>query len=434
MNAEALPGTADVVVIGGGVIGVSAALFLARAGHRVVLCEKGRIAGEQSSRNWGWIRVQGRDPDEVPIMIEAAQHWQGFAKAQAFGLRQGGVGYLARDEAALARFAAWLPVAQAAGVDTRVLSRREAAALVPGAGRSFAGALYTASDMVAEPSLAVPALAELAVEAGATIVENCAVRGLDTAAGRVSGVVTERGRIAASRVILAGGAWSALFLRAHGVALPQLSVRLSAAATQPLPDLAAAALSDKRLAFRRRMDGGYSIARPGASRLHVGPDAFRALPKFITQLRADPLGTRLRGPAPRGYPDAWGTPRRAVLDRPGPYEACRVLDPAPDLKVLRQAAQDLQTLFPNLPPVRLAQSWGGMADVMPDVVPVVDHVEALPGLVLGTGFSGHGFGIGPGMGRVLADLALDRDPGHDLRRFRLARFSDGSPMELGPAL
>ena len=66
-----LPAEADVVVIGGGVIGVSAALFLARAGRRVVLCEKGRIAGEQSSRNWGWVRVQGRDPAEIPVAQEA---------------------------------------------------------------------------------------------------------------------------------------------------------------------------------------------------------------------------------------------------------------------------------------------------------------------------------------------------------------------------
>ena len=65
------PSETDVVVIGGGVIGVCTAIFLARKGRRVVLLEKGRIAGEQSSRNWGWIRQQGRDPHELPIMVEA---------------------------------------------------------------------------------------------------------------------------------------------------------------------------------------------------------------------------------------------------------------------------------------------------------------------------------------------------------------------------
>ncbi len=75
-----------------------------------------------------------------------------------------------------------------------------------------------------------------------------------------------------------------------------------------------------------------------------------------------------------------------------------------------------------------------MIDTMPDVVPVVDRVAALPGLTIGTGMSGHGFGIGPGMGKVLAALVTGNDPGHDLSRFRLSRFSDGSKMRLGPSV
>ena len=75
-----------------------------------------------------------------------------------------------------------------------------------------------------------------------------------------------------------------------------------------------------------------------------------------------------------------------------------------------------------------------MIDMMPDVVPVLDHVAALPGLTVATGMSGHGFGIGPGIGRVVADLVTGRAPGHDLHRFRLGRFFDGSKFEIGPAL
>jgi glycine/D-amino acid oxidase-like deaminating enzyme len=75
-----------------------------------------------------------------------------------------------------------------------------------------------------------------------------------------------------------------------------------------------------------------------------------------------------------------------------------------------------------------------MIDTMPDIVPVVDRVTALPGLTVGTGMSGHGFGIGPGIGRILADLVQGNDPGHDLKRFRLSRFSDGSPVRLGPGI
>lgn len=83
---------------------------------------------------------------------------------------------------------------------------------------------------------------------------------------------------------------------------------------------------------------------------------------------------------------------------------------------------------------RLRAAWAGMIDTMPDVVPVVDRVASLPGLTIATGMSGHGFGIGPGMGRVVADLVAGGDPGHDLARFRLSRFTDGSALVPGPSL
>ena len=75
---EALPARADVVIVGGGIIGTSAALFLAEKGVSVALCEKGHIAGEQSSRNWGWCRKMGRDPRELPLIIESLRLWQGM--------------------------------------------------------------------------------------------------------------------------------------------------------------------------------------------------------------------------------------------------------------------------------------------------------------------------------------------------------------------
>ena len=120
-----LPAETDVVVIGGGVIGVCTALFLARRGRRVVLVEKGRIAGEQSSRNWGWIRQQGRDPHELPIMVEANRLWTELASQTNvdIGLTRSGVTYLAESEKEFAGFAEWLPTAAAHGVDTQLLDR-----------------------------------------------------------------------------------------------------------------------------------------------------------------------------------------------------------------------------------------------------------------------------------------------------------------------
>ncbi|NUB43163.1 FAD-binding oxidoreductase [Fertoebacter nigrum] len=435
-HAGPLPAACDVVVIGGGVIGVMSAWFLAERGLRVVLCEKGRIAGEQSSRNWGWIRQQGRDPAELPIMVEALRIWQSLAQefGDALGFRQTGVLYLANADKGLEGFEAWLPHAEANGVDTRMLSRAEVAAMLPGAAVQWPGGLYTASDARAEPWVAVPLLAEGAAARGVTLLERCAARSLDRAGGRITGVYTEQGRIACDQVVLAGGAWSALFARAHGVNLPQLSVLASVAATEPMAEVFPGAAADDHFAFRRRADGGYSIA-PGAEHdFFIGPDAFRHLPKYTTILRRDVKSTHFRPRAPRHYPDGWATPRRWQPDEPSPFEAMRVLNPAPNMATIGRTQDAFARAFPALGRPKLRAAWAGMIDSMPDVVPVVDRVAAIPGLTIATGMSGHGFGIGPGIGRVVADLVAGHAPGHDLHRFRLSRFSDGSKIELGPSL
>jgi glycine/D-amino acid oxidase-like deaminating enzyme len=252
--------------------------------------------------------------------------------------------------------------------------------------------------------------------------------------GRVAGVVTEAGTIKASEVVLAGGAWSSLFLRNMGVALPQLSIRATVAATQPLPVVQMGGVADKNLAFRPRADGGYSLAAGRFIEMFVGPDAFRSLPNYMSQLLSDPFGVRFKPFAPKGYPDAWGTPRSWSPDQASPFEAMRVLNPEPNKKKVADLAVRFEAMFPHLGPMQIKSAWAGMIDTMPDIVPVMDRVAALPGLTVGTGFSGHGFGIGPAAGRILAALATGGEVGHDLNRFRLGRFSDGSAMRLGPAI
>ncbi|RVV96938.1 FAD-binding oxidoreductase [Mesobaculum littorinae] len=431
-----LPAEADVVVIGGGVAGVMTAWFCRKAGQRVVLVEKGRVAGEQSSRNWGWIRQQGRDPAELPIVMEAQRIWTAMQAEtnEDLGLRQTGTAYLIRNRADLNRYEKWMPFAHEHGLDSRMLTQKETADLLPGAATTWHGALWTASDMRAEPWIAVPALARAAVREGVVIREGCAARRLDIEAGRVAGVVTELGRIRAPRVVLAGGAWSSLFLRAHGIAIPQLSVRSTVVATQALPEVFDGCAADDRIAFRRRADGGYSLAPSNYHDFYIGPDAFRAFRSFVPQLRSDPFGSAYRPAAPAGYPDAWRTRRNWTGDEVTPFERMRVLNPPPHAGKAQEAAKLFGAAFPQLGEVRVRAAWAGMIDTMPDTVPVIDRADSLPGLVILTGLSGHGFGIGPGVGRVAADLAMDRAPGHDLSRFRLSRFSDGSKIDLGPHL
>ena len=192
------PAACDVVVIGGGIIGVMTSWFLAGRGLKVVLCEKGRIAAEQSSRNWGWIRQQGRDEAELPIMVESLAIWKTLAAelGPELGFRQEGVLYLARSDAEVAGFEAWLEVAARHRLDTHMMTAAAVQARLKGAAGLWKAGLFTPSDARAEPFLAVPMLAAGAAARGAVIMENCAVRMLDMAAGRVAGVITEARRIA----------------------------------------------------------------------------------------------------------------------------------------------------------------------------------------------------------------------------------------------
>jgi glycine/D-amino acid oxidase-like deaminating enzyme len=123
-------------------------------------------------------------------------------------------------------------------------------------------------------------------------------------------------------------------------------------------------------------------------------------------------------------------PRQWDLEKASPFEAIRVLDPTPDKARSEKAVARMKALFPAAANMQIAQHWAGLIDVTPDAVPVISPVETIPGLVIATGFSGHGFGIGPGAGRLAADLAVGDDPVVDASPFRLSRFSDGSPIRV----
>jgi glycine/D-amino acid oxidase-like deaminating enzyme len=433
--AAPLPPRADVVVIGGGVIGMMTGWFLRERGLSVVVCEKGRIAGEQSGRNWGWVRQQGRDPGELPIMVESLSIWKRLATEMGdrLGFRQTGVLYLAKTEREIEGFEAWTEHSRAHRLDTRLLTSGETMAMLKGATAPWKGGLFTASDARAEPWVAVPALAAAAVEKGVVIREACAARGLDLTAGKVAGVVTEAGRIACDHVVVAAGAWSRLFLGTLGIPIPQLSVLASVAATEPMPEIFPGNAADDDFAFRRRADGGYSIAPGGEHDFFIGRGAFASLKQYLSILKKDFRSTTFRMAAPKGFPDAWGTPRRWALDQESPFERQRILNPSPNMQTLSKVQDSFARAFPALGRPKLKATWAGMIDSLPDLVPVVDH-GPINGLTIATGMSGHGFGIGPGMGRVVADLVMGRPTGHDLSRFRLKRFSDGSPIQPGPSL
>lgn len=422
-TADTLPEATDVAVIGGGIIGVCTAWSLARAGVRVTLLEKGVIAGEQSSRNWGWCRTMGRDEAEIPLAMASMARWPELAAElpEDIGFQRTGILYACRNDAEMEQQRAWLERASHHGVGSRLIDASELGRIMPSVERgTFVGALYTPDDGRAEPDVTAPAIARSAMRAGATMLQQCAVRGIETRAGRVHAVITERGVIRTQAVVLAGGAWSSLLCRHLGIRLPQLKVLGSVMRTAPMPGGPEMALGTSGFSFRKRADGGYTLSHRGGILAPIVPDSFRFLRDFQPMLRTSREEFRLRLDH-RLWREAWHN-RRWKDDGISPFERERVLDPRLSHKVLAQARRQIGEAMPFFKQIEVRQQWGGLIDVTPDAVPVMDEVESLPGFYLATGFSGHGFGTGPGAGQLMADLVTGSTPIVDPKPYRFDRW------------
>jgi glycine/D-amino acid oxidase-like deaminating enzyme len=424
---QSIPESADVAIIGGGIIGISTAWFLAKQGIKAVVCEKGHIAGEQSGRNWGWVRQQGRDTREMPMIVEALRIWRGLEKeiGEDVGYSEQGVLFAAKNEKQVEQYSDWIKTAKEYNLDTRMIDATELATLVRGASAKWHGALYTASDGRAEPHKATPAIARAAVRCGATVLTSCAVRGLETSAGVVSGVVTEHGTIKTTVVLCAAGAWTSMFCRSLGIAVPQLKVRGTVARTAPAENVLDGNLFDDSLALRRRQDGGYTVVNGMTLDYPITPSTFRFGRKFLRAFMLDMESVQLS--IGREFAEEWSTPKIWALDAVSPFEKTRVLNPAPNPRILKSIRSNLDSLFPQLADTAIVESWAGMIETTPDVIPVIDETST-KGFHVATGFSGHGFGIGPGAGKAIAGMLSGKDSGIDLQEFRLSRFFDGTPI------
>lgn len=423
-----LPDRVDVVVVGGGIVGASTALELAERGHSVLLCEKGQIGGEQSSRNWGWVRLSQRDPREIPLMIESIRLWEGLdARINGkTGYTKTGILFTSPNDRSVARNEKWAEHLKPHQIECRVVRGGELDRHMPGHQMRVKGALYTPCDGRAEPQWAAPAIAQGARASGATVITGCAVRGVDLEAGQIAGVVTEKGRVKCDAVVLAGGAWSRLFAGNAGIYLPQLKVLNTVMRTTPVKGPEASVWA-KGFALRKRADGGYTIASGTENTVDFVPDSFRLAKAFMPALLAEWSSLRFR------ISGRWREEARELRswrpDEVTPFELCRILDPAPSQRVLRTCWAATQRAFPVFQQADIVQSWAGLIDVTPDAIPVISGVDEMPGLHIATGFSGHGFGIAPGAGRLMADLVSGTTPVVDPHDFRLSRFTDGSRIK-----
>ncbi|MGK9263902.1 FAD-binding oxidoreductase [Sinorhizobium meliloti] len=421
-TTDSQPQAADVVVIGGGIVGVFTAYYLVCRGLKVVLVEKGLIGAEQSSRNWGWCRQQNRDARELPLSTKSLNLWDRFAAetGEDTGFRRCGLLYLSNNEKELEGWARWRDFARTVGVTTFMLSSTEATERGKATGKPWKGGVFSSSDGTADPSKAAPAVARAIISAGGVVLQNCAARGIETSGGRLSAVITEKGTIRTKVAVLAGGAWASSFCNNLGVRFPQASVRSSILSVEPvegLPD----ALHTTEVSTTRRADGGYTLAISGRARVDVTAQQLRFARYFVPM-----FARRWRNLAPGGV-EGWRsgheTLRRWRLDERTPMERMRILDPAVDESTISEILRRARNLLPGLAKAKIASRWAGYIDSTPDGVPAIGEVPSIPGFILAAGFSGHGFGIGPGAGHLIADFITGQTPLVDPGPYKPERFT-----------
>ena len=419
---DELPDCATVAIIGGGIIGVAAALTLSERKIPVVLLEKGHIAGEQSSRNLGWVRKTNRHASDVPMALAADRLWAEMPERiqQPVGYKQCGIMFLAKTEEQMATYEAWTDSVGFLSLDSQLLSASEIDQRVPNGKGKWLGGIYTPSDGRAEPSIAVTAMARAAIARGAILLQNCAARTLSTSGGKVSGVVTEKGEIRCDQVLLAGGAWSRRFLGNLGISLPTLPLVASVLRTQPMEGPTEISVGGPDFSFRKHQGGGFIVTQRSALNAPLTLDHFLIGWRYLGQLRAG--GNSLRVSFGRAFFEDLALARHWRPNSRSPFEKIRTMDPAVNPALNQEALSNLRNAWPIFDRAEIEEAWAGVIDITPDSNPVIDRIDGLPGLTVATGFSGHGFGTGPAAGHLAADLVSDTDPIVDPTTYRFARL------------
>jgi glycine/D-amino acid oxidase-like deaminating enzyme len=388
----------DVLVIGGGIVGAATAYQLARRGTSVTLLEANQLAYGATGRNLGYIWVHTRRPGpELELVMHLRRELDDLPGelGDDFGLRtEGGLLYV-HTEAQLAILREFVERRQADGVDVRLIDGHEARSLAPILPETVIGASFCPLDAQMESTRYVRAFAAAAQRAGASVQEGTAVRSFEVDGRRISGVVTDAGRLTPGRVVVAAGAWTTHLLAQIGVALPIHPMRLQIVQTEPMaprlgPVLYGPAAVKQYLIFRELPS---FAPEPWANEAEARHG--KALLEAVCQ-RAD--GSYLLG---------------CAMDYPG-------FEWQPDLSGVALVAEGLAAAFPELRAARFARAWAGVLPFTTDNLPIVD---AVPGFDDAYVAAGHVFGngAGPTTGHLVADLICGGEPIMDMTPFRADR-------------
>lgn len=420
---EVLPKSTEVVIIGGGFVGVNAAMTLADRGIPVVLCEKGVVAGEASGRSMGFMNGQFADVAKTPMISRSKHLWAGMNErlgADSSFRPTGAVLSLSEEQVADAE--QWIKSQSSfPEFDYQVVTGSALQKLLPGNQNLPHAALFSPSDGSVDAALAVPAIAEVARARGAKIMQNCAVREIEFSGGAVSGVVTEKGRIACRSVIVAGGYWSPLLLSSLNLDVPQIDVYLSQYALSALagPQMP---YQSSRYGVRRQIDGSYTFGVFDVM-LPIEPSLF----KHATLLRQGAEAFGAMAHIGLSVEDFWDRLRQDPRSIPSPFEKRRILNPEVRSRPMDEALASLRADYPAFNSAQVTEKWAGVISTTPDNMPFISSLDQRSGLLIGSGLEA-GLSWGPAVGEALADLATGQSAKFDLTNYRFNRFTDGSPL------
>lgn len=421
-----LPQRADVVVIGAGILGIMTAINLVERGLSVVVVEKGFIAGEQSCRFYGQVMTY-KMPDATFQLHHLGKHrWREMnAKVGVdTSYRTQGRVEVPFDEEDLENVRAWIAAKnQEVGSDipfkTRIIQGNELEQRLRGASSHWSIAGFEEDSGSLDAEIASFVMAEYAKKIGVRIYTNCAARGLETQAGAISDVVTEKGAIKTSRVVVAGGAWSRLFMQNLGVDVPTLPAYqsqqlISAAANAPGGNVALPG----NIYFREQADGTYATS-PRVVVAPVVKESFTYGYKYLPLLAIPDFPVHIA--LNEQLINSFVQPTHWKLDEVSPFEKNRLMTAAPDIPELNASLVKLKAEFPAFKDSQLLDQWSGAMAIAPDENPIISMVNEYPGLVINTA-TGWGMTESPVSSELTADLLLGKEPVLDPKPFSLYRF------------
>jgi sarcosine oxidase subunit beta len=374
-SATQPPSVAEVVIIGGGVTGLSTAYHLARSGVRdVVLLDSAALGSGSTCKAAGGVRAQFSDPVNITLGARSLEAFRNFREltGQEIDLRQVGYLFLLSEPQTVAAFEANVALQNELGVESRMISVAEARRMSPLiTADGLLAAAYSPADGHCTPESVVLGYATAARRYGATILPHCAATGLDVRDGRVTAVRTRAGVIAAGAVVCAAGAWSGEIGAWAGVDLPVVPLRRQILVTEPVPGL------DPLTPFTIDFETTFYFHNEGRGLL-LGMSDPDETPGFKL-----------------AQSDAWLPRLGAAIERRAPALAT----------------------------VGIASGWAGLYEMTPDHNALIGRSDTVHNFLYATGFSGHGFLMGPAVGEVVRDLYLGQETFVDIACLSAGRFA-----------